>query len=91
MLPSLASDSDVVVVQRIRRPSAPRFQAKLRKAQLGIAAQMIPPFFLVFYFKYAVCQNTLQQRHNLHPFVQGVERRIILTEPVPLLLARCSV
>lgn len=77
MLPSLASDSGVVVVQRIGRPSSPRFQAKLRKAQLRTVAGMIPPFFLVFYFKYAVCQNALQQRRNVHPFVQGVERGII--------------
>lgn len=69
----LASDSGVVIVPRTGRPSAPRFQAKLRKAQLRTVAGMILPFYLVFYFKYTVCQNTLQQRHNLHSFVQGVE------------------
>lgn len=64
MLPSLASDSGVVVVQRIGRPSAPRFQAKLRKAQLRIVAGMVPLFFLVFYLKYAEHQNALQQRQS---------------------------
>lgn len=41
-------DSAVVGVQRTGRASAPRFQAKLRKAQSRIAAGMIPPFFLGF-------------------------------------------